>query len=276
MKIFIAVDSEGPSGIAGYWAHDPRDPFYPEKRALLMGDVNAAVEGCFAAGASEVLVSDDTKFAINTIPELLHPEAKLIYGRGAGRLSRPALPLLHGMDRSFDGLMLVATHAKEGTPEAVLPHTFTGHSARHRRYWYNGQEVGEIAIYAAAAGYHDVPVIMVTGCEAACREARETLGDEVVTVAVKKGLTAERAILVAPERARAMITQGAKEAIARIGRLKPYKISPPIAVRVQFPNKEFADEYETNHRMKDPNWPARRVDDLTLEGQMDSPIHLIM
>jgi len=272
VKIFIVVDSEGPSGIGGYWAHDPRDPFYAEKRLLLMGDVNAAVEGCLAAGATEVVVSDDTKFGINTIPEMLHPDVKLISGRGFGW----PVPVLHGIDGSFTGVIMVGAHSKEGTPDGVLAHTFTGASGKHRRYWYNGLEIGEIAIYAAAAGHHGVPIIMVTGCEATSREARELLGPDIVTVAVKKGFNPERALLIAPKRARAMITEGAKHAVARARQMKPYKVKLPITVRVQFPNKEFADEYESNHRRKDPNWPARRIDDQTLEGTMTSPIDLIM
>ena len=272
LKVFIVVDSEGPSGIAGYWAHDPRDPFCAEKRQLLMGDVNAAVEGCLAAGATEVVVSDDTKFGVNTIPELIHPEAKLITGRGFGS----PVPMLQGVDSSFAGVILVGTHAKEGTPDGVLAHTFTGASGKHRRYWYNGQEIGEIAIYAAAAGHLGLPIIMVAGCEATCREARELLGNDLVTVAVKKGFNPGRALLLAPKKTRVMIAAGAKEAVTHARRMKPYRVKLPITVRVQFPNKEFADEYESNHRRKDPKWPARRIDDRTLEGTMTSPVDIIM
>jgi D-amino peptidase len=267
VKIFIAVDTEGPSGIAEWWAHDPQSPLYQERRQLLMGDVNAAVEGCLEAGATEVIVSDDGKNGINTIPEMINPAAKLIYGRGFGSGVTP--PLLDGMDESFAGVIFLCFHSKEGTPNGVLAHTL---SRTPRHYWYNGKESGEMTMYAIVAGHHKVPVIMVTGCEATCQEARELLGDDVVTVGVKKGLNHFRAVLIAPSKARMMIRAGAREAVKRAGTIKPYRFELPIKVRLQFPNKEFADEHEKSRKSRDSNWPGRRVDERTFEAIISSPL----
>jgi D-amino peptidase len=90
-----------------------------------MGDVNAAVEGCLAAGATEVVVSDDTKFGINTIPEMLHPDVKLISGRGFGW----PVPVLHGIDGSFTGVIMVGGIQKRELSEVFWAHTFTGRAA---------------------------------------------------------------------------------------------------------------------------------------------------
>jgi D-amino peptidase len=270
IRIFISVDTEGPTGIADWWAHDPQHPLYQERRQLLMSDINAAIEGCLAGGATEVLVSDDGKNGTNTIPETINPAAKLIYGRGFGAGMTP--PLLDGIDESFAGIIMLGTHAKEGTPTGVLAHTLTGQSQKHRRYYYNGRESGEMTMYALVASHYKVPIIMVTGCEATCQEARELLGEGVVTVGVKKGLNPYRAVLISPSKTRVMIREGAREAVKLSGTMKPYRVEFPIVVRLQFPSKEFADEHEQSRKKKDSNWPGRRVDDRTFEAIIKSPL----
>ena len=54
----------------------------------------------------------------------------------------------------------------------------------------NGIKCGEMAIDGGAAGDRDVPVIMVSGDDKCCKEARRFFRD-VVTVQVKKGLDVE-------------------------------------------------------------------------------------
>ena len=177
-KIFIVADSEGPTGVAEYWARNLPStsrrlrPF----RELMTGDVNAAIQGCFDAGASAVVVKDDGFRDRNILPELLDPRAQLILSGGS---------LLDGLDEHFAGVMLVGFHAMEGATDAVLAHTWS--SARRRRYWFNGREGGELAAYAIAAGHdHGVPIIMATGCTGLCREAHAWLGPDLVTVPVKQ------------------------------------------------------------------------------------------
>ncbi len=274
MKIFIAVDSEGGSGIIEYWARnlEPANPLFQENRALMTGDANAAVEGCLAGGAAEVIVSDDDFGGVNMIPEMYHPDAKWIRGRGCG--SRWGLSLLHGLDETFDGVVLVGFHAMQGAPGGVLAHTFS--SATRRRYWINGRESGELAMYALTAGHFGVPAIAVTGCEALCREAGGLLGDELVTVPVKKGFTELRALMIAPSKARDMIRQGVKQAVEKIhtGRFKPLRTKLPLHVRLQFPTKELADGHEAQRRQHDANWPGRRADETAFEGILESPLEL--
>jgi len=240
-----------------------------------MSDVNAAIEGCLAAGATEILVSDDTATSTTLALEELHPAAKLISGPGAGaqRLRR-----LHGLDETFAGVILIGAHAMEGTPDGVLAHTLTGISQKHRRYFYNGRESGEMAMYGMVAGHFNIPILMVTGCEAACREARHFFGEQVVGVTVKIGFNQERAILFPPSKTREMIKRGAVEAIGRIGRIKPYKVDLPVKVKLAFPNRQFADEHQQSRLKSDKNWPGIRVDDTTFETVVHSLLdpHLVL
>jgi D-amino peptidase len=119
-----------------------------------------------------------------------------------------------------------------GTPDGVLNHTQS--SKTENRYWYNGVETGEIGQLAILAGCYGVPPIMVTGDEAVCREARKFFGDSVVTVAVKKGLGREAAVLYPFEETRRALYEGAKRAIKAIPQCKPYQIAVPIKVKKQF------------------------------------------
>tara|TARA_B100000809_G_C15120782_1_gene524198 strand:+ start:383 stop:1318 length:936 start_codon:yes stop_codon:yes gene_type:complete len=268
LKIFIVCDSEGGSGIVEYWSRNvpPGNPRFQEYRELMTRDINAAIEGCFQAGATEVVVSDDGFGGTCTVPELMDSRASWIRGPGFGT---GTLPLLAGLDSSFDGLMLIGFHPMEGTEKGVLAHTWS--SAGRRRFTIQGKPAGELAIYSIIAGHdHAVPVIFVQGDEAVCQEGRDLLGVDLVTVAVKKGLSEQRALLVAPGKARTMITVGARQAVEEIQKREPYLVKMPIEVQLQLENKEKADAHGENRLRLLPDWPGRRVDEQTFEATLSS------
>jgi len=249
MKVFIAVDLEGVAGYAKWDAADRQ-----RERELITGDANAAIAGCFEAGADEVLVTEAHGNMRNILPERLDPRAAFLSGEPK--------PLNHmaGIDASFDAAMLVGYHARAGTLHAVMCHTYSLNIFLLR---FNGIEVGEIGTDAAIAGHFGVPVVLVTGDTAACREAEELLG-EVGTVAVKEGVSRWAAKMVPLEEARQRIQEGAKRALGRIKRRKPFAIRPPVNVEVTFVNPSYADALT--------GFPAlQRVDGCTVvhEGAVD-------
>ncbi|MCX7706204.1 MAG: M55 family metallopeptidase, partial [bacterium] len=134
-------------------------------------------------------------------------------------------------DESFDGFIMLGYHAMNGTPDGVLHHTQS--SITEAKYFYDGIERGEIYQCAVIAGYFNVPVILVTGDEAACREAKELLGNNLTTVAVKKGISREAAILLSPEETKTMLIEGAKRAVKAISQMKPYKVKFPIRLKIK-------------------------------------------
>ncbi len=218
-KIYVATDLEGASGVFRFaQTRDITSPLYVQAMEYLMGDIAALVRGLREAGASRVVVADGHGRGDNFIPHLMEPGATYITGG-------PRKPG-EGLDRSFDGIVLLGYHAMKGTADGVLNHTQS--SMVEMRYWYNDRESGEIAATSLIAGGLGVPVIMVTGDVATCREAREFLGRNVVTVATKRGIGREAAELYPFQETRKAIFEGAEKAIEAIGRCRPYKLPAPI------------------------------------------------
>lgn len=223
-RIFIVTDLEGASGVYKFAQTREAGPLNETAKEYLMGDIAAVVRGLRAGGATEIVVLDGHGSGA-VVPHLMEPGAKYILGR-------PLPGFLVGLDSSFAGLVFVGQHAMNGVSDGVLCHTQS--SKGENRYWYNGVESGELAQCAAIAGYHGVPPILVTGDEAACREATQFFGDQCVTVSTKKGLSREAAVLYPFEETRQTLFDGARRAMAAIPSCRPYRISLPIHAKKQY------------------------------------------
>jgi D-amino peptidase len=219
LKVFISVDMEGISGIVHSDQTTSGTAEYAAGRKWMAQDVNAAVEGALEAGATEVVVNDSHGFMRNIDPDDLHPRAILISG------SPKPLSMMQGIDASFQACIFIGYHAKAGTENAILDHTISSSVVRAIRV--NGIEMPELGLNAAIAGYYGVPVVLVSGDTAVCRQAGEVLGQAVVTVAVKEAYGRLAAKLVPMGEARRMIKAGVKDALGKLDRVKPFKIASP-------------------------------------------------
>lgn len=226
-KIYVMTDLEGASGVYSFTqTRETTTTKAIQAREYFMGDLAAVIRGLRDGGATEIVVIDghgNQAF----IPHLLEPGAKYITG-----LPRPRGLL--GLDESFAGLVLFGHHAMMGTPDGVLCHTQS--SKTENRYWYNGRESGELAQESLVAGHYGVPLILVTGDEATCRETAEFFGKEVVTVATKKGVAREAAMLYPFAETRQALYEGAKRAMAAIPKCQPYRIELPIKAKKEWLN----------------------------------------
>ncbi|MGB9863254.1 MAG: M55 family metallopeptidase [Candidatus Saccharicenans sp.] len=225
-KIYISVDMEGIAHVVN--AQTAAGQFdYERGRRLMTAEVNAAIEGCLAAGAGEIVVSDSHGSAQNIIPEELNEKAYLIRS-----FPRPLLQM-EGIDGSFDGVIFIGYHPKEGTPEANLSHTIWGTKFAEIRV--NGQVVSEALFNAAVAGHFGVPVIMVCGDQHVVKEARENLGP-VETVMTKESLGFLAAKSAHPKVVQAEIRQKAEKAVRRLKEMKPYTVAKPVVLDIAFKN----------------------------------------
>jgi D-amino peptidase len=192
-------------------------------RRLFMSDLNAAVEGAVKAKADEIVVYDMHFYGHNVILEELHPAAKIVVGKPP-KIRPPA-----GIDESFQALFMIGYHSMAGTG-GLLNHTYTLDMKSLR---LNGVLMGEIGLEAAIAGFHGVPLVLISGDDEAEREAEELLGD-VEFACVKRG-TGERTALCLPTGQTAqLIRDGARRALTRLGDFKPYRASAPYTIEVTF------------------------------------------
>jgi len=226
LKIYVNTDLEGISGVFNFT--QTREKGSPENLLAceyFMGNLEAVIQGLRDGGATEVVVLDGHGNQA-VVPHLMSPGATWITGRprpGAGNLSL--------LDSSFAAMVMVGFHAMNGTPDGVLCHTQS--SKTENRYWYNDVESGELVQNAVIAGYYGVPLVMVTGDEATCREAIHFFGNKIVTVATKKGLAREAAELYPFEETRQALYEGAKRAVEVISDCKPYTLKFPVKARKQ-------------------------------------------
>ena len=167
MKIFISADLEGINGVAAPEDVEETGSGYQQARVFMTEEVNAVVSSAFAGGATEVVVCDSHNVAANIKVEQLDDRAQLL--RGDTR----ANSMVHGLDESFDGLILLGYHAKFGTQNAILDHTFSPSMIRDLRV--NGVSVGELGFNALFAAEKGVPLIMATGDQSLEKEAKDFL-----------------------------------------------------------------------------------------------------
>lgn len=207
MNVFISADMEGITGIT-----TPEDVVNGEREYergtdLLHGDVNAAIEGAFDGGASEVVVNDSHSGMRNLDRSRLDDRADLIRGGTKPR------SMMQGLTRDHDVAFFVGYHAKAGTPGGVLNHTFFGHELI--RLVVNGKEVGELGWNAGLATHLGVPVGLVTGDDTTASEAIDELGDSVETATVKRGIDRFSAECLPPVKSRTIIQEAASRTLDR-------------------------------------------------------------
>jgi D-amino peptidase len=235
MKILIAADMEGITGVTTWDQVTPGHAEYARFRKLMTQDVNAAIRGAFDAGADEVIVADGHWNGSNILVEELDPRARLNTG------SPSPFSMMQGMDESVDGVMFIGYHARNGSPNAILDHTWSSKTVAN--VWLNDILTGEYGLNAAVAGHFGAPVIMVSGDQTACAQVAELLGD-LETAVVKQATGRFAAECLAPQVAQEMICLRAERAVQRLAEdVVPdqFKLDSPITVTVEFFTSDMAD-----------------------------------
>lgn len=239
MRVHIISDMEGVSGVVKWGQVVGGKPMYEEGRRLYTEEVNAAVRGAKAAGASEIVVMDchgaGNEWNFNSlVPELLDRDCEwVVQERWTGYTAF--------LEAGCDAALFVGMHARSGAADGVMNHTVS--DSQWRNLWFNGTLVGETGINAALCGQWGCPVLMVTGDEATCSEARELLGPELVTVAVKQGLSRYSARQIPPVRAREMIERQARDALRNPSAVDPYDPGRPCVIDVEFMSTDALDVF---------------------------------
>jgi D-amino peptidase len=239
-KIFISVDMEGIWGVVHSEQVSSGSPEYAAARKWMAEDVNAVLDGLFNAGASEVVVNDSHGSMRNILADAINPRASLVTG------SPKPLSMMQGIDATFDACIFVGYHARAGTTASILDHTISSSTVRAIRI--NNQELPEMGINAAIAGYYKVPVILLSGDVESCAQAKSLFGQEIVTVPVKEAIGRQAARLFPAAEARLHLRDSAKEAFLKRGKVTPFRLNPPFTFEV-----EFLNSFQTEQPMLLPN-----------------------
>jgi D-amino peptidase len=156
--------------------------------------------------------------------------------------------MMQGIDGTYDAVFFIGYHARAGSEDGVLDHTYSGGSVFSIKV--NGLELGESEQNALIAGCYDVPVVLVTGDQTVCSQVKKSLGEEVVTAIVKEGIGRYAAKSLTPKAAQALIEEKAKKALENRKNVKPLKLQPPYRFELTYLRSSMADAGELIPQVK--------------------------
>ena len=247
MKLFIAIDLEGISGVVAERDTARDGSAAAAARVHMRADLDAVVEGCLASGASKIMVCDAHDDGRNLDAANLPAGVTLVGG------SPTPYSMLHGMGRGYDGALFVGYHARAGTAAAVLEHTW---NYKVFSAVLGDIEVGEFGFGALLAGHFAVPAVYVSGDDKTAVEAK-ALVPGITTTVVKTGVTRLSAELCPPDEARARIRDDVERALRAVEKPAPLAWNGE-PLRLTFTRVEFCD-------LAAACPGARRIDGRTLE-----------
>lgn len=207
-KYLISADIEGITGVVTREFSREQGKYHALACRYMASDVNAVIQGIVEMDPEAIIIVRDAHgSAVNLNLELLHSAAQLIQGWDAQQ------NMLFGLNKDFTGVFLIGYHAGGDNPDAVLAHTM---SSVIREIKINGEPVNETGLLALYAGQLGIPVVMVSGDDFAIAEAVQQLGNNIVTVAVKKSYGRSCSSSISLEAAKNQLRKGATEAIVRL------------------------------------------------------------
>jgi D-amino peptidase len=259
VRVHVITDMEGVAGIVKIDQTSAGKPMFEEGRRLYTEEINAAIRGAKAAGATDVVVMDchgaGEGYTFNSlIPDQLDPACEYV-------VQDRWTEYTGFLEEGCDAALFVGMHARSGTPDGVLNHTVSGREWVN--LWFNGTLVGETGINAALCGTWSCPVLLVTGDAAVCNEARELLGPGLTTVEVKRGIGSHSARNIPPLRARELIEEGARQALADVSAVPPYDPGKPCEIKVEYTHTRFVEPLRTRAGVEivEPRTIVSRADD---------------
>jgi D-amino peptidase len=255
MKFFIAVDCEGVACAVGAPGGTLNDsPNYEFARLQATREANAAAQGLFEAGATEVIVCDAHSSGVNLHYDLL--DERCLIANGAGSNIR-----FPGMDSTFQGVVFVGYHAMDSTLRAVMCHTYSSIGYQYMKV--NGDFVGELAMDAAVAGEMGVPALFVASDDKCIAEAKRFF-PSIQTVTTKQSLGWNSALSKHPLRVVKEIQKEVVQAVKRRTECKPFRFKNPLEIEVRYKRIEAAEGKARQFK----NW--KHVDAYTVQASFES------
>jgi D-amino peptidase len=232
MKVYISADMEGVAGVVNDEQLRPEGFEFQQFRQLMTAEVNAAIEAARDEGASEFVVSDSHGTGLNLLVNGLPQDIQLVRS-----WPRP-LGMMEGIDDSFSAAILLGYHASAANVDGIVAHTFS--SAALTAVKINGTKMSEAGFNALIAGHFGVPVVMMSGDDAAVTEVTNMLGP-IEGAVVKWSCSHTSARTLMPEAARSLIKEKVRRGLQRRKELQPFHIDGPLTLDLSYQNDKAAE-----------------------------------
>jgi len=234
VKVFISCDMEGVAGIVDWSQCRPGGQGYDAGCALMLAEVNAAIGGASAGGASEVVVNDSHGGMHNLDPTALVGEASYLSGR-----HKPGY-MMEGLDETFDAVLFVGYHGSISGAPSTLSHTYNPDVISGARL--GDRLVGESGINALAALACGVPIAFISGDSVTLEEAA-WFAPDCVGVVTKESVTRFAAHNLHPAVACERIRAGALAAMERVraGSVGVPRLDSPYRLQVEVHTADLAE-----------------------------------
>lgn len=225
LKVLISVDMEGITGVVTGEQLGPSGFEYARFREFITAEAVAAVEAAKESGATEILVVDAHGNGQNLLIERFPQDVRIIRS-----WPRP-LMMVEGVDSTFSAVIFIGYHSSTTNPQGVRAHTIS--SANYAAVLLNGIEMSEAGINAAIAGHFGVPVVMISGDDAAVAEAQKIIGP-IEGAVVKRSLSFHSANTMTPAAGQALIREKVKAGLAKRASLRPYVLQKPVRLDLTY------------------------------------------
>lgn len=269
MRIFISVDMEGTSGLERLEEIFRGLPGFDRFRKLMAGDANAVIQGAIEGGADEIVVSDSHGYMCNIHPDDLVSGVQL----KRGQLRRKWCQM-KTFDSDFDAVLLVGYHAKAGTPEAILSHTWITSFLDVR---VNGASVPEPSLNTYLAGAMGVPVVMLSGDDYVIEQSRPVLGD-IAYAQLKRSTGFTSGEHLPLDESRNLLRETAKRAVGGARGFSPVSCELPVTIEVDLSSDPveapaLAARSDDNLRFIDRAWSEQPLSDVDLMLATHPQVH---
>jgi len=244
MKVFISADIEGITGIVDWDEANPGKKEITYFREQMTREVAAACEGANQAGAQTITIRDAHATARNIDARKLPRNVELL----RGWTGHPYM-MVDTLDASYKAVILIGYHSRVGSDGNPLAHTMS--SSLIGGFLLNGKPASEALINTFTATDLSVPVVLVSGDEALCREISD-YNESIALVATNRGIGAG-SVSKHPDLVVDSIREATGKALRGLdpARMKPLPSSFDMVIEFRKPDVAFRKSFYPGAKLVD-------------------------
>ena len=235
MKAFISIDLEGLPFIVIPGHLNLKGSLYTEARDIATKIALITADELNKIGFDEILIADSHGPMVNLKVDELPEYVEIVRG-----IPRP-VSMVAGVEENCDVALFLGYHAKFGTAKSTFDHTYSGRSIH--RFVINEEPVSEFLLNSYAAGYYNVPVILVAGDAQLLKDDVEQYTPWAETVALKHSLSRVSAKSYSMTKIERELKEAVKKAVTNFkeNNVKPLVAKQPVKMGLTFQASHFAD-----------------------------------